>query len=448
MNIVIAGAGTVGLSLAQYFSKLNYHVTLIEQNGPLCDKIKSKLDILVVEGKGSCPATLESADIKSADMLIAVTSDDETNLLACNFAMQYGVEKRIARLRSDMYTCASSIDLKQVGVTSVIEPEWEVVKKILQYIELPGVIETENFQNDNIYIRGYRVDEHMPISGKTLLEIRQLSNMSPILIVAIVRDGKSLPPVGDQKLLSGDKFVAIMPRDSFKDFRLLIDRKAVKRGKVIVSGDSLTAVLLAKDLEERGEKVILIDPDPHHGYMAAAGLEKVEVYRGDTMDSDILQELNAQQASCFIAAGKDAEYNVMACLMAKNLGVKMAIALRNDDRYTEFFNSLGVDYIVNPQDITANMIIEKILMAPIGAYLKLKTIDIEISRLKAHTKSHVVGQSLRQLTKDFRRAVIIGAIVRNDKVIIPWGDIVIEAGDEVITLCPKEHTTWVHKLFR
>ena len=131
-----------------------------------------KLDIFVVMGKGSCPATLESAGITSADMLIAVTPSDETNLLACNFAMQNGVKKRIARVKSDMYTGASCIDLKKLGVTNVIEPEREVVRKILQYVELPGVVETANFQSDNIYLRGYRVTEDMPIAYKTLVEIK------------------------------------------------------------------------------------------------------------------------------------------------------------------------------------------------------------------------------------------------------------------------------------
>ena len=184
MNIIIVGAGTVGFSLAEYFYKLNYHIAIVEQDKLLCEQIKRKLDIFVVMGKGSCPATLESAGINSADMLIAVTPNDETNLLACNFAMQNGVKKRIARIKSDMYTTASCIDLKKLGVTNVIEPEWEVVRKILQYVELPGVVETANFQSDNIYLRGYRVTEGMPIVYKTLVEIKQMSKSAPILIVA------------------------------------------------------------------------------------------------------------------------------------------------------------------------------------------------------------------------------------------------------------------------
>jgi trk system potassium uptake protein TrkA len=447
MNIIIVGAGTVGFSLVEYFSKLNYHIAIIEQDKSLCEQIKRKHDILVVIGKGSSPAALENAGIKSADMLIAVTPSDETNLLACNFAKQNGVKKRIARVKSDMYATASCVDLKRLGVTNVIEPEWEVVRKIVQYVELPGVIETANLQSDNIYLRGYRVTENMPIAYKALSEIRQMSKMSPILIVAIIRNEKSLPPVGSQKLLPGDKIVAIMPKKSFKTFRSLINCKATKLKKIVISGESLTAIHLAKALKPLGEQVLLIDPDPNHGQMAASMLDGVEVFHGDSTNSEILQELHIEHADCFIAAGKDSEDNIMSCLLAKNTGADTVIALRNDDRYVELFNSIGIDHVVNPQDVTSNMIIEQIQMVPIGTYLKLKTADIEISRLKANKHSSVTGKSLRQLDSSFKKSIIVGAIVRKDEVIIPWGDVIIEENDEVITLCQREHNNWVNKLF-
>ena len=447
MNIIIVGAGTVGSSLAEYFSGMHYQIAFIEQNEALCEQITSKHDIFVVQGKGSSPAALESAGIRTADMLIAVTPNDETNLLACNFAMQYGVPKRIARITSDTFAKNSSIDLKQVGVTTVIEPEREVVSKILQYVELPGVIETANFQSGNIYLRGCRVTEDMPIANKTLFEINQMSKTSPMLIVVITRAGKSLSPVGDQKLVPGDKIVAIMPKTSFKDFRTLINRKAAKLGKIVVSGESLTTIHLATALRPLGEKVMLVDPDPKHGQIAASELEGVEVVHGDCTNSDTLQELNIERADCFIAAGKDSEDNIMSCLLAKNSGAGMVIALRDDERYMGLFDSLGIDHVVNPRDITSNMIIEKIQMVPIGTYLQLKTGDIEILRLKAAKKSRVVGKSLKQLDKDFRKSVIIGAIVRDNEVIIPWGDIAIQENDEVIAFCRKEHSSWVNKLF-
>ncbi|MBD3271125.1 MAG: hypothetical protein GF384_01140, partial [Elusimicrobia bacterium] len=169
MNVIVVGAGMVGYSVIKYFANLNHIVSVIEQDEILCDQIRGSLDILVVQGKGSSPAALEKAGIQNADILVAVTPNDETNLLACNFAMQNGVEKRIARVKSDIFPTAKSINLGTLGVTNVIEPELEVVKKIKQYVELPGVLETANFQSDNIFLRSYLVTEDMPIANKTLI---------------------------------------------------------------------------------------------------------------------------------------------------------------------------------------------------------------------------------------------------------------------------------------
>jgi trk system potassium uptake protein TrkA len=274
-----------------------------------------------------------------------------------------------------------------------------------------------------------------------------MSKTAPILIVAIMRDEKSLPPIGSQKLLPGDKIVAIMPRESFGTFRLLINRKAAKLKKIVISGESLTAIHLANALKPLSEQILLIDPDPDHSHMAASMLDGVEVFHGDSTDSEILQELPIEHADCFIAVGKDSEDNIMSCLLAKNTGADITIALRNDDRHMELFDSLGIDHVVNTQDITSNMIIDKIQMVPIGTYLKLKTTDIEILRLKVNRRSSVAGKSLRELDKSFKKSIIVGAIVRRDEVIIPWGDIVIEENDEVIILCRREHNNWVTKLF-
>lgn len=446
MNVIIVGAGMVGYSLAQYIVNLKYPVAIIEQNESVCEQIRGKLDILVVHGKGSSPAALESAGIQSADILIAVTPNDETNLLACNFAMQNGVKKRIARIKSDIYPTTTGIDLNKLGVTKVILPELEVVKKILQYVELPGVIESANFQSGTIYLRGYRVTDDMPIANKTLSEIRQLSKMAPILIVAIVRDNKCLPPTGNQKIIPNDRIIAIMPQKAFTVFKSLINHKEKKLKKIIVSGDSLTAVHLANSLKPLSEQVILIDPDPQHGQMAAAELDGIDVFQGDSTDSDILQELYVNNADCFIAVGKDSEDNIMSCLLAKNMGARSVIAMRDNDRYMELFNSLGIDHVINPQDITSNMIIENIQMVPFGTYLKLKTADIEILRLKVSKKSPVVNKSLSELDKVFKKSIIVGAIVRRNKVIIPWGNISFEIDDEVILFCFKEETSRVRKL--
>jgi len=442
MNIIIVGGGTIGFSLAEHLSRLNHHISIIEHNKARCDYIRTN------DGKGSSPDVLYNAGIESADIIIAVTPSDETNLLVCNFAMQHNVEKRIARIKSDIYTQnLKDISLERAGVTHLIEPELEVVKRILQYVELPGVIETANFQHDNIYLRGYHITEDMPLAYKTLIEINQMGKASPMLIVVIVREGKSLPPTGNQRIIPGDKIVAIMPKTSFPTFRTLLNRKATKLKRIVISGNTLTAIHLTKALKPFCEKIFLTDPDLAHGSIAASTLDGIEVFHGDTRNSDVLKELHIEHADCFIAAGMDSEDNIMSCLLAKEEGAKMVIAIREDTRYTNLFNSLGIDQIVNPQDITLNIIIEKIQKVPIGTYLKLKTADIEIIRCKVKKNSTVVDSPIRQLKLFSQKNIIIGCIIRTDTVIIPWGDTVFEKDDEVMIICDKQHTGLVNKLF-
>lgn len=449
MKIVIVGAGMVGYSLAKHFSGLDHNITVIEKDKALCEEIKSKLDVFVVEGIGSSPAALDEAGISSADLVIAVTPSDETNLLVCNFAMQNGVKKRIARVKSNIYTTnAENVSLEKMGVTTVIEPEREVMKHILQYVELPDVLETANFQSDNIYLRSHRVTEDMLIAHKTLSEIRQLAENAPILFVVIVREGKSLPPTGTQELLPGDEIVAIMPKESFKTFRFLINRKASKMKKIVVSGDSLTAIHLVEALQPLCEQVILADPNMEHGRMAATMLNGIDVFHIDCTNSDMLEEINISQADCFIAAGEHQEDNIMSCLMAKAEGVGVVIALRDDIRYKRLFTSLGMDHIIYPQEITLNAIIEKIQIVSISAHLRLKTAGIEIIRVRIRKDSPVSGKSLQELDRPFKKSIIIGCIIRKNAVIIPQGDTVIEADDEVLVLSSKKNISLVKKLFK
>lgn len=449
MKIVIVGAGKVGYSLAEYFSRLNHNITIIEKDKGLCEEINSKLDVFAIESVGSNPQALEEANIEKADLLIAVTPSDETNLLVCNFAMQNGVKRRIARVKSNLFTGDTGcVNISELGVTTLIEPEREVVKRLLQYVELPGVTETANLHNDSIYLRGYQVKADMPIAGKTLAEIGQMEFTQNILFVVIVRKGESIHPAGSETILPGDKIVAIMPKESFPAFLSLIGKKPAKMEKIIVSGDTLTAIHLAEALKPISEQVILANPDKEHGLMAASRLDGVDVFHVDSTNGEMLEEINIKETDCFIASGKHAEDNVMSCLLAKAEGAKMVIALREDKRYEGLFSVLGMDHIIYEQEITLDAIIEKIQMVSIGAHLKLKTSNLEILRLRIQDSNSVAGKSLKELEKVFKKSLTVGCVVRGDNFIIPSGDTVLEVNDYVLILSHKKDLPLVKKIFK
>ena len=449
MNIIIVGAGTVGISLARYLIKQHHYVSIIERDPLLCNDINTRLDVFTVTGSGTSLSVLENAGIRNSDMIIAVTPSDDTNLVLCNFAKQYGVEKRIARIKSSEYSSSDSpVILTELGVTHLIETEKEVVKKIMQHIEFPQATQTANFQSDSVYLRGFKVSENMYLANRTLAEIKQFTSGSPMLIVAIIRGNETVLPTGDKKLLPGDEVIAMMPKESFKNFRKLVNSSDEKVSRIVVYGDSLTAVHLAQNLRGLAERIIFVDPDIDHANEAASFLKGVDVITGNCTNADILQEIRVRNADFFISVVENGDDNIMSCLLAKAEGARRVIAVRDDQRHVNLFLSLGVDHIINPQNISTQRIIEDIKAVPIENHLKLKNGNIEVMRFRAEKNSRIIKKPLRDLQGLLKRSIIVGAILRGSDVLIPGGDTVINEGDEVFVLYSNENANFVNKLFK
>ncbi len=449
MNIIIIGGGFVGYSLAEQLSTDIHQITLIEVKQDLCNNINSKLDVFTITGSGTDPAILKSAGIKNADMFIAVTESDDSNLVCCNFAKQYGITKRIARINTTYYTDPSSTaTLQELGVTHIIEPEKEIVNCIMEYIKLPGFTESANFQSDNVFLRGYKITEDMPFANKSLSEIAGIAGSAQLLIVLIIRNGESIFPHGSERILVDDEIVAIMPRESIGTFRKLINLHEYRPKKIIISGDSLTAIHLAEALEPLADRIMLVDPDRNHGREAAAVLNKTEVLYGDCTGVEVLQEVHVADTPFFIAAGIDSEDNIMACLLAKAEGAREVIAVTNNQRHINLFQSLGVDHVINPRKITSQKIIESIIKVPISTLLNIKHADVEVSRFIVGKKSAIMGKPLHTVTGLSGKSIIIGCVFRDDHVIIPSGKTVIEEKDEVLVICPPENMKLAQKLFK
>jgi trk system potassium uptake protein TrkA len=407
------------------------------------------MDVFVVNGPGTRPSVLESADIRNADMLIAVTPSDDTNLVLCNFAQQYGVGKRIARIKSSEYFSPDSpVKLTEIGVTHLIETEKEIVKNIMQYIEFPQATQTANFHSDGVYLRGFKVIEDMQIANKTLIEIKQFTSADPMLVVTIIRGEDIVFPTGNKILYPGDEVVVMMPRESFESFRKIVTQPDEKVSRVIVYGDSLTGIHLAQDLTKMVETVNFIDPNMEHAKKAASILKGLDVMTGNCTDADTLQEIRVQNADFFISTVEDDDENIMSCLLAKAEGARKVIAVRNEPRHIDLFLSLGVDHIINPQIISTQKIIEDIKDLPIENHLKLKYGGIEVMRFMAGKNSRIIKKPLKDLQGLFKRSVIVGIILREGGVIIPGGDTLIHEGDEVFVLYSSESTKFVHRLFK
>ncbi len=449
MRIVIVGGGVVGFSLAEHLMYENHDITLIEKDPNVCSVDGDRLDIKLICGNGSSPRVLEAAGIKGADMILAVTPIDELNIIVCSIAQQYGIASRIARIRSNEFRGNdSSIDIAKMGVTLVIDPEQVVVDSIIQYVETPGASDASNFQHGNILIRAYQVTEDMPIANKTLIEISKDLEDQRFLFIAAVRNGEGIIPHGDYLIEPGDEIYGIFPRDAIDSYLELFNqtRKDVKT--VVISGDSLTAIQLAEALEKIVDKVILVDPDAEHARQAADILNNVDIIHGDCTESSILKEVYVRNAQFFIAAAKVSEYNVMSALLARAEGAREVIAVSNEIRQDRLFNSIGIDHVIYPRLAIAREILEAIHRGHIGQVVRIRNLNIEALRITAEEDSPITGKPLQHIRSKIQKGSIISAIIRQDEMIIPDGNTVIEPGDQMIVITHTKNLSRVRKLFK
>ncbi|MCK4460822.1 MAG: NAD-binding protein, partial [candidate division Zixibacteria bacterium] len=276
MRIVIVGGGVVGYSLAEQLLKEKHQLSLIESDADLCSQISAKLDLQIINGSGSSPAVLMEAGLGDADMVLAVTPNDEVNMVVCAFAAQHKVSRRIARLRNrELARERSSVDLEKIGITSVIHPERVLADHILQFVETPHAIESANFESGRILMRGYRINESMELAGKTPREIREEIAPHHVLFAAVVRDGAGIIPDGDVRIQPGDLVYSLFPRDSLERFLELVGIKSKPSQKIIITGDSYSTVQLAEALDKTDHKVVFVDPDMEHAEKSAALFDKV-----------------------------------------------------------------------------------------------------------------------------------------------------------------------------
>jgi len=449
MKIIIVGGGIVGSSLAEHLEKGHHDISLIEIDSRTCQNIGERLDILIICGSGSSPRLLEQAGIRNADMIIAVSPNDELNILVCAIAQQYGVATRIARIRSNEFRSEdATINIGKLGVTLIIDPESVVVDSITQFVETPGATDAVNFQNGNVLMRGYTVSEEMPIVNRTLKDIRQHNRDNPMLFIAAIRGGKATIPDGDYEIKAGDDIFGIFPRTSLDTYLGLFNRTRKDVDNIIISGDSRTAIILADTLSKFVPHVVLVDPDADHARHAADVLNNVEIIHGECTDSSILSEVYVRNAKFFIGVANETDYNIMSALLARAEGAREVIAVSSETQHDRLFTSIGIDHVIHPRLAIAREILEAINRAQIGRLVKIRDVDIEAIRITAAEQSPITGRPLQHVRSKIQKGSIIGTVLRGEDMIIPDGNTVIEPGDQMIIITYSRNVSRVKKLFK
>ncbi|NOZ67662.1 MAG: Trk system potassium transporter TrkA [Deferribacteres bacterium] len=442
MRVIIVGAGEVGFQLAKFLSAENIDVVVVDRNKEKLNRISDELDVALVEGEGGSPSVLKEAGADEADILLAVTDMDETNMIACLVAKaMFQIPRNVARIRNLEYF-SNDILLDSLGINPAISPEIEAAKAVIRLIEVPFAADVEDFEDGRVKVIGFRVPPDSKLIGKVF---KNLNLVKPkVLIGAIQRGDNIIIPTGDDTLRKGDIIFLPVKRENIDSVCNSVGGVVMPVRRIMIVGGGRIGFYVAKTMEERNLSVKIIEKDAGRCKFLIKSLQKSVVLRGDGSDQKLLVEENINDMDVFAAISNNEELNIMASLLAKSLGVKKVITIVNKTDYLPLANNLGIEAVLSPRLITAGTILKYVRR---GNILSLTTIaegKAEIMEAEAKDGSALIGKTLREV--ELPKKTLIGAIIRNDNVIIPSGDDRIAGNDKLIIFTLWESVKQVEKL--
>lgn len=451
MKILILGAGQVGTSVAEVLAHEANDITVVDIDESKLDELRDRLDIGTVTGQASHPEVLAEAGAEDADMILAVTNSDEINMIACQVAYTlFHTPTKIARVRSVGYLSHPQLFTQEaLPVDVLISPEQLVTDYVQRLIEHPGALQVLDFANGKVQLVGVRAYYGGPLVGHELQTLREHMPGIDTRVAAIYRRGHAIAPEGTTVIEADDEvfFIAAKRhiRVVMKELRRL-DRP-VKR--IILAGGGNIGMRLAKALENNYQ-VKLIDHNPKRSKKIAAALDKTIVLFGDAADEELLLDENIENTDVFCAVTNDDEANILSAMLAKRLGAQKVMALINRSAYVDLVQSGIIDIAISPQQATIGSLLAHVRRGDVSVVHSLRRGAAEAIEAVAHgdsNSSKVVGRAIEQIK--LPPGTNIGAIVRDDEVLIAHHDTVIEAEDHVILfVVDKAQIPEVERLFQ
>jgi trk system potassium uptake protein TrkA len=451
MKFIICGAGQVGTSIARHLSAEDNDVVVIDQSAELVAKIRDSLDVQGIVGFASHPEILDRAGASDADMLIAVTREDEVNMVACQVAHSlFNVPTKIARVRNESYLQPAWADLfsrDHLAIDVIISPEIEIAKAIARRLAAPGAFEMIPLAEGKVRVTGVRCAGECPLINTPL---RQLTGLFPdlnIVVVAILRQGKLMVPDRNSQMLPGDDVYFVVDSDHLPRVMSAFGHEEPEARRIVIVGGGNVGVFLAESIEQNyaGANVKLIESEKAAAERAAAALTRTTVIVGDALDPEILGEANVANAETIVVVTNEDEVNVLTALLAKRQGCSRAVALINNPVFGPLVTNLGIDVVVSPRAITVSTILQHVRRGRIRAVHSLGEGVGEVIEGDALETSPLVGKPLKDI--DLPDGVVVGALVRGEDVIIPRGDTVIKTGDRIVLFVASYAVKKIEKMF-
>ena len=459
MNIIICGAGRVGFTIAKLLSEQGHSITIIDQSSEDIQKIDDMLDVKAIVGKATYPSILEKANASDADMIIAVTRNDEINMLICQIAFSiFKVQKKIARIRSQDYLnpkFTKVYNKENLPIDVIISPEIEIAKSLQRKLEAPGSLDNVPFANNKIRLLEILINEKCPLINIKLNELTKKFPKLEANIMGVIRNDKFVILKKDDVMLKNDKAYVTINASQMQDTLDAFGHHEKISNKILIIGGGNIGFNLAKNLEETFDsaRVKLIEKDKRRAEFIAGELNNTIIINGNGLDEEVLLEANLDEVETVLALTNDDEDNLMVSVLVEkftkdkdNLNDKRTMALINKPNYSLLQSSLKIDDLIDPRMSTVSSILKHVHKGTIETAYSILNGEYEIIEAEIIETSELINKELKN--SNLPDEIRIGAILRGENVIIPRSNFVFKKEDIVVFLAKKDFLQVVENMFR
>lgn len=430
MRVIIAGAGEVGANIAGGLAD-THEVVVIDPDPARVESITYSLDVLAIKGSGTSLATLRTAGVEDADIVIASAAGDETNLAVCGTAKVAADPFTIARVKSTEFLTTWEAQPRAYGVDFMVCTDLLTAEDIVRTIGLPAASDSESFANDAIRMAEFPVSEESGLANQTIETADQFEHLT---FAALVTDGETTVARGDSVIEPGSKLIVIGTAEGIRDFATTVDPDAgtASPDQVLIVGGSRIGFHTARLLEKRAPRTRLIEQNPERAQDLAEQLPKTTVFEHDATDIEFLRGERIDEVDVVVTALASDEQNLLMAILAKQLGAERTVAVVETGAYAGIFEAVGIDVAVNPRELIAEEIIRFTYDVQAEKIALIEDHQALVFELEVTTESTLAGRRVKEIVADLPDPIVFGAITRDGEVIVPRGETKIEAGDHVV----------------
>jgi len=428
MYVVIVGAGEVGTAIAESLAE-THDVAVIDIDGSRVETLMYDTDILGIEGDGTDLDTLEEADIEEADILIASTDDDETNIVTCSTTMTVTEAFTISRVKSAKFLRTWQRSKRAFGIDHMVATNLLAAETIARIVGLPAAQDVEMFVDGLVQMAEFEIPESSPVTNLTVEEADRYESLT---FAAVLREDTVIIPRGETVLEPGDEVIVIGSPDSVHTFAHELKPGTDGTPSILIVGGSDIGYHTARLLQERGLKPRLVEQNHDRARALAEALSETTVLESDATDRSFLEREHVDDVDIVITALDNDEKNLLAGLLAKRLGAERAVSVVDSGGYVDLFEEVGIDVAINPREATAEEITRFTREYQAENVAIIESDRAEVLEIEISEESILVDRPIREAVADLPEGVVIGAIARDGALVIPRGDTVVERGDHVV----------------